>query len=283
MNKRILMPEQLVDFSAALAWEEKSKATCQKYLRDVTKFAVFADGAEVTKETVVAWKNRLLEEGYGVRSVNSMLAAVNSLMNFLGWHECRVKNLRLQHRAYCTEDAELTKEEYFRLLGAAEGEKQLRLVLQAICGTGIRVSELQFFTVEALRCGEITVNCKSKTRTILIPGALCRMLLHYAAGEGIGTGPVFRGRGGKVLDRSVIWRQMKGLCAAAGIKETKVYPHNLRKLFACTFYASEKDIAKLADILGHSSVNTTRLYIMTTGREHREKIERLGLVLSDEK
>ena len=226
----------------------------------------------------MAWKKDLIAQGYAVRSVNSMLASVNSLFSFLGWHACKVKNIRLQRQTYCAEDKELTKTEYLRLLSASRKNEQLNLVLQTICGTGIRVSELRYFTVEAVRSGEITVNCKSKTRTILVPGKLKKQLF-YAKQRSIHSGAVFLGKSGKPLDRSSIWRQMKQLCKAAGVKESKVFPHNLRKLFARTFYGIEKDIAKLADILGHSSINTTRIYIMTTGTEHRRKIERLGLVV----
>lgn len=278
MEERILDQARIREFGVNLIREEKSTATCEKYLRDVRCFARFAGERAVTKEIVVAWKKELIAQGYAVRSVNSMLASVNSFLGFLGWHECKVKNIRLQRQTYCTEDKELTKAEYLRLLSASKTNEQYNLVLQTICGTGIRVSELQYFTVEAVRSGEITVNCKSKTRTILVPGKLKKQLMNYARQRNIHSGAVFLGKSGKSLDRSSIWRQMKQLCKAAGVKESKVFPHNLRKLFARTFYGIEKDIAKLADILGHSSINTTRIYIMTTGIEHRRKIERLGLV-----
>ena len=279
MEKRIINNAQIEEFAAYLVREEKSAATCEKHLRDVRCFVRFAGEQAVTKETVVAWKKELVEQGYAVRSVNSMLASVNSLFSFLGWHECKVKNIRLQRQTYCAEEKELTKAEYLRLLSASRKNEQLNLVLQTICGTGIRVSELRHFTVEAVRSGEITVSCKSKTRTILVPGKLKKQLLNYAKQRNIHSGAVFLGKSGKPLDRSSIWRQMKQLCKAAGVMESKVFPHNLRKLFARTFYGIEKDIAKLADILGHSSINTTRIYIMTTGTEHRRKIERLGLVI----
>lgn len=279
MEKRIINNAQIEEFAAFLVREEKSAATCEKYLRDIRCFARFVGDQAVTKETVVAWKKELVEQGYAVRSINSMLASVNSLFAFLGWHECKVKNIRLQRQTYCAEDKELTKGEYLRLLSASRKNEQLNLVLQTICGTGIRVSELRYFTVEAVQSGEITVSCKSKTRTILVPGKLKKQLLNYAKQRNIHSGAVFLGKSGKPLDRSSIWRQMKQLCKAAGVKESKVFPHNLRKLFARTFYGIEKDIAKLADILGHSSINTTRIYIMTTGTEHRRKIERLGLVV----
>lgn len=279
MEERILTNCHIQKFSDYLVREEKSNATCEKYIRDVRAFWLFTGNRRVTKELVVAWKKGLVEQGYAVRSINSMLASVNSFLGFLGWHDCKVKNIRLQHQTYCAEEKELTKVEYLRLLEASRKNERLNLVLQTICGTGIRVSELRYFTVEAVRHGEITVNCKSKTRTILVPGKLRKLLLNYAKHKHITTGAIFVGKSGKPLDRSSIWRQMKQLCKVAGVKESKVFPHNLRKLFARTFYGIEKDIAKLADILGHSSINTTRIYIMTTGTEHRRKIERLGLVI----
>ena len=242
-------------------------------------FSVYAADNAITKELVVAWKKQLVEGGYAVRSINSMLASVNSLLDFLELSNCKVKNIRTQRQTYCTEDKELTKAEYMRLLAASKKNEQLNLVLQTICGTGIRVSELQYFTVEAIRHGEVTVDCKSKTRTILVPGKLKNILLNYAKRHSITTGAIFITRNGKPLNRSNIWSAMKKLCEAAGVKSSKVFPHNLRKLFARTFYGIEKDIAKLADILGHSSINTTRIYIMTTGIEHRRKIDRLGLVV----
>ncbi len=271
--------EQIKNFASYLCREEKSAATQEKYLRDVQAFYVYADGNKVTKELLVAWKKRLVEDGYAVRSINSMLASINSLLDFLGLSNCKVKSIRTQRQTYCAEDKELTKAEYLRLLAASKKNEQLNLVIQTICGTGIRVSELRYFTVEAIRQGEVTVDCKSKTRTILVPGKLKSILLNYAKRRGITTGTVFVTRTGKPLNRSNIWSAMKKLCGAAGVKASKVFPHNLRKLFARTFYGIEKDIAKLADILGHSSINTTRIYIMTTGEEHRRKIENLGLVL----
>lgn len=267
------------EFADYLCREEKSAATQEKYLRDVRAFFRYLDSGEITKELVVAWKKQLVENGYAVRSINSMLASINSLLDFLGLQNCKVKNIRTQRQTYCAEDKELTKAEYLRLLEASRKNEQLNLVIQTICGTGIRVSELRYFTVEAVNRGEITVNCKSKTRTILVPGKLRKLLLNYAKKKRISTEAIFVGKSGKPLDRSSIWRQMKQLCKVAGVKESKVFPHNLRKLFARTFYGIEKDIAKLADILGHSSINTTRIYIMTTGIEHRRKIERLGLVI----
>lgn len=211
--------------------------------------------------------------------MNSMLASVNSLLQMLGWGECRVKSVRIQRQTYCPEERELTKGDYHRLLKAALRDKQLHLILQTICATGIRVSELRYFTVEALERHEITVSCKGKTRTILLPGELRRLLRNFAKHRRIDTGPIFQNSKGGALDRSTIWRKMKDLCGIAKVAATKVFPHNLRKLFARTFYALSRDLAQLADILGHSSINTTRIYIMSTGVEHRRRIERMGLVV----
>ena len=274
-----LSTEVLKEFANHLCREEKSNATQEKYLRDVQAFCVHADGNEISKELIIAWKKTLVERGYAVRSINSMLASVNSLLEFLGLSNCKAKNIRTQRQTYCAEDKELTKTEYLRLLAASKKNEQLNFVIQTICGTGIRVSELRYFTVEAIRYGEVIVDCKNKTRTILVPGKLKNILLNYAKRHGVTTGAIFVTRTGKPLNRSNIWSAMKKLCAAAGVKPSKVFPHNLRKLFARTFYGIEKDIAKLADILGHSSINTTRIYIMTTGTEHRRKIERLGLIV----
>ncbi len=274
-----LSAEQIREFASYLCREEKSAATQEKYLRDVRAFYTYAGGDEITKDLVVAWKKQLVESGYAVRSVNSMLASINNLLDFMGLANCKAKSIRTQRQTYCAEDKELTKAEYLRLLAASKKNEQLNLVLQTICGTGIRVSELRYFTVEAIRQGEVTVDCKSKTRTILVPGKLKNILLNYAKRHSITTGTIFVTRTGKPLNRSNIWSTMKKLCESAGVKPSKVFPHNLRKLFARTFYGIEKDIAKLADILGHSSINTTRIYIMTTGVEHRRKIDRLGLVV----
>lgn len=278
MTERILLPNHLTAFREHLFCEEKSETTIEKYMRDVFSFFKFAAGRKVTKEMTVAYKQLLIEKNYAVRSINSMLAGVNSLLKFLAWDDCKVKSLRVQRQTYMTEEKELTKAEYLRLLQASKNQHQLNLVIQTICGTGIRVSELRYFTVEAIERGSVVIQCKNKTRTILIPGKLKRMLLDYSKKEKILSGTVFITKYGNPLDRSNIWSQMKALCRTAQVNASKVFPHNLRKLFARTFYKIEKDIAKLADILGHGSIETTRIYIMTTGQEHRRKIERLGLV-----
>jgi site-specific recombinase XerD len=227
----------------------------------------------------MAYKQQLMEKGYAVGSVNSMLASLNSFLRFLGREDCKVRQLRTQKKIYSQPEQELTKSEYQRLVAAASGRPRLGLILQTICCTGIRVSELRYFTVEQVRRGEVTVSCKNKTRTVLLPARLKAKLLRFAKNQGIETGVVFRTRSGRPVDRSNIWSDMKSLCEKAQVAATKVFPHNLRKLFARTFYELDKDVAKLADILGHSSINTTRIYLMSTGKEHRKKIERLGLLL----
>lgn len=279
MSKRILSEERLKVFQDHLIHEEKSAATVEKYLRDVRTFFVFAGDGEVTKEVVIAYKNFLIKKEYAVASINSMLAGLNSLFGFLGWEECKVKNIKMQRQVYCSEEKELSREEYQRLLEASRKSPKLNLVLQTICSTGIRVSELKYFTVEAVQRGKITVSCKGKMRTILFSEKLRKYLLVYARKNRIKGGQIFVTKNGKQLDRSNLWTQMKGLCKEAGVLPQKVFPHNLRRLFARTFHTVEKDIAKLADILGHSNINTTRIYLMTTGKEHLKQIERLGLVM----
>ncbi len=279
MVQRKLTKQHLILFREFLVRSEKSEATIEKYLRDTKGFLEFTDGLEVTKELTVTYKKNLQKEGYAVRSVNSMLASVNSILDFLGWSDCKVKMLRCQRETYCAEEKELSKSEYIRLLEVSGSKSRMNLVIQTICGTGIRVSELKYFTVEAVFKGEITVQCKNKIRIILVPTKLKKLLIAYARNNNIMSGVIFRTRSGKPVDRSNIWKSLKKLCNEANINPDKVFPHNLRKLFARTFYNIEKDIAKLADILGHSSIETTRIYIMTTGAEHRKKIERLGLII----
>lgn len=279
MKKRRITAKEIAEFKEYLISEERSVATVEKYLRDVGVFAAYVCG-EVTKETVIAYKKYLLEK-YAVRSVNSMLASMNSLFVFLGWYDLKVKALKLQQQVYCPEEKELTKAEYARLCRAAERKhnERLNLILQTICGTGIRVSELQFITVEAARSGAAVVSCKGKTRSVFIVRELKQKLLRYAAKRNIISGMIFVTRTGKPVSRTNIWREMKALCTEADVNPQKVFPHNLRHLFARTFYRIEKDIAKLADILGHSSINTTRIYIISTGTEHRKLINKMRLIL----
>lgn len=280
MKGRIITAKTIAEFREHLILEERSQITIEKYIRDVKAFAAYAQNGTITKETVIAYK-KYLQENYAVRSVNSMLASINSLFAFLGWHDLRVKSLKLQQQVFCPEEKELTKAEYTRLCRTAERKhnERLNLILQTICGTGIRVSELQYITVEAAKQGEAVVNCKAKTRSVFIVKELKQKLLRYAAEQNIKNGMIFVTRTGKPISRTNIWREMKALCEEANVNPKKVFPHNLRHLFARVFYGIEKDIAKLADILGHSSINTTRIYIISTGTEHQKQLENMRLII----
>ena len=280
MEERILTSDIIENFRKNLELQEKSTSTIEKYIRDVKAFSVYAENAAITKEKVIAYK-KYLRNNYAVRSINSMLASINSLFNSLEWHDLKVKSLKLQQQVFCSEDRELTKAEYARLCKTAKRKKnkRLNLILQTICGTGIRVSELQYITVEAAKQCEAVVNCKAKTRSVFIVKELKQKLLRYAAEQNIKSGMIFVTRTGKPISRTNIWREMKALCAEADVNPVKVYPHNLRHLFARVFYRIEKDIAKLADILGHSSINTTRIYIISTGTEHRKRMENMHLII----
>lgn len=280
MEERILTADIIEDFRKNLELQEKSTSTIEKYIRDVKAFSAYTENAAITKEKVIAYK-KYLRNNYAARSVNSMLASINSLFNSLEWHDLKVKSLKLQQQVFCPEEKELTKAEYARLCKTAERKhnERLNLILQTICGTGIRVSELQFITVEAVKNGEAIVNCKAKTRAVFIVKELKQKLLRYAAEQNIKSGMIFVTRTGKPISRTNIWREMKDLCEEANVNPKKVFPHNLRHLFARVFYGIEKDIAKLADILGHSSINTTRIYIISTGTEHRKRMENMRLIL----
>ena len=281
MEKRAIEQNLIDGFRSFLMSEEKSAATVEKYIRDVTAFAEYASGTELSKETVIAYKQKLIQNGYATRSINSMLASLNSLFVYAGWMEMKVKALKLQQQAFCAEEKELTRGEYERLCMAAKRKRResLFLILQTICSTGIRVSELAYITAEAVRKGKAEVYLKGKIRTVLLPTALRKKLQRYLSRRQIKEGPVFLSRSGKPLNRSVIWREMKSLCAEASVNPGKVFPHNLRHLFARVFYNLEKDIVKLADVLGHSSVETTRIYIISSGLEHRQRMERMHLVI----
>ena len=281
MKERILTENQISAFALHLKQEERSKNTVEKYIRDVNAFVAYAGNNAVTKEMVIAYKNKLLSDNYATRSINSMLASVNKLFLFLGWDELKAKYIKLQRQIYCPEEKELSKAEYMRLLNAAKrkGNERLNLLIQTICGTGIRVGELQFITVESARCGEAVVYLKGKTRVVLIVRELQKKLLRYATEQKIASGSIFITRSGKPMSRTNIWREMKNLCTQAGVKTQKVFPHNLRHLFARVFYSIEKDIVRLADILGHSSINTTRIYVISTGYEHRRRLETLQLII----
>ena len=281
MQERILNLQILEQFQEHLTREEKSKNTLEKYLRDTRRFFLYTEEKGITKETVISYKTGLLEAGYTVSSINSILASLNSLFTFLEWTELKVKFIKIQRQVYAPENKELTKAEYLRLIQTAKEEKKerLSLILQTICSTGIRISELPFITVEAMKKGKVTVFIKGKTREVFLVSELRKKLLCYAAKIGRKNGSLFVTQNGNPVNRTNIWREMKNLCKKAGVSPKKVFPHNLRHLFARTFYQLEKDIAKLADLLGHSSIETTRIYIMTTGKEHRKRLEKMQLII----
>ncbi len=278
MTSKIITDSKITKFQKYLVSEEKSAATVEKYLRDLRAFYAYVGDRSVNKNVVTEYKNHLFQRGYAPRSINSMLASLHSFFTFAKWCDCKVKFVRLQREIYSRRERELTKAEYKRLLNAAKNE-QLNLIMQTICSTGIRVSELRYFTVESVKRGEITVRLKGKIRSVLIPNKLRNMLLSFAKRQKIRFGEIFLAQNGKSLSRKAIWYAMKSLCKRAGVPQSKVFPHNLRKLFARSFYAVDKDISKLADVLGHSSIDTTRIYIKTNSSEHLRKIECLGLVL----
>ena len=281
MEQRIITARQLRAFQQHLEREERSAATVEKYLREARRFSAWLDGGAVSKASAARWKEHLLQAGYCPGTVNGKLTALDRLLAFLGWEDCRVRHLKLQRRLFRDTERELTREEYGRLLSAAErcGRARLTLLMEAICATGIRVSEVKYLTVEAARAGRAEIALKGKIRTILIPGKLCRKLLQYAREQNIASGEIFLTRGGNSLSRKQIWADMKDLCRQAGVAPSKVFPHNLRHLFARTFYRVCRDVAKLADVLGHSSIETTRVYLISTGVEHARVLERLRLIL----
>ena len=272
--------EEVRQFSDALAEEERSAGTIEKYVRDVRRFAVWLDGEEASRERTAAWRDGLLERGYAPVTINSMVAAVNQFFTFLGWEDCKVKALKIQRKLFRDDRRELTREEYQRLLDAAHGlgRERLALLLETICATGIRVSEVKYITVEAAHAGRAEISLKGKLRTILLPGKLCRKLKKYARVQKTASGEIFLTKSGKSLSRRQIWAEMKRLCKAAGVAPSKVFPHNLRHLFARTFYRVCRDVVKLADVLGHSSLETTRIYLISTGSEHANILRKMHLV-----
>ena len=265
MTEDRLTPLQIQAFARHLRLEEKSEATMEKYLRDIRAFARWLDGREISKGLSAAWKAHLVERGYAPASINA---------------GCRVKFLRVQRRLFRDAGRELTKAEYQRLLDTAHrlGQERLGLLVEAMGATGIRVSEVRYLTVEAARQGKAEISLKGKIRTILLPEKLCRKLLQYAQKQKTASGAIFRTKSGKELGRRQIWAEMKRLCGHAGVDPRKVFPHNLRHLFAMVFYRTSRDIVKLADLLGHSSIETTRIYLVTSGAEHQRTLDRLGLI-----
>ena len=276
MKKRILTDTHIKNYAALLRREEHAPATIEKYIHDARAFLTWLHNREVSKETSAQWKKDLLAQGLTPATVNARLSAINGLLHFLGWDDCRVRLLRLQRPTFRDASRDLTREEYSRLLAAASGP--VKLLLQTICATGIRVSEVRYMTVEAARAGRTNIALKGKIRAILLPGKLCRKLLRFAKKQKIASGEIFRTKDGKPLSRQRIWQLMKALCENAGVQSSKVFPHNLRHLFATTFYRATRDIVKLADVLGHSSINTTRIYLLATGEEYVRQLDRLGLI-----
>ena len=280
MKEQFLTEERLAAYGERLRAEGRSPGTIENYLRHARAFAAWLDGRAVDRELAAAWREQLTARGYAPVTVNAMLAAVNGLFRFLGREACRVQFHKIQRRLFREAGRELERPEYHRLLEAARsrGRARLALLMETICATGIRVSEVRYITVEAARRGRAEISLKGKVRTILLPGKLCRKLLKYAGKTKTVSGEIFLTKNGKGLSGRQIWAELKRLCKYAGVAPSKVFPHNLRHLFATVFYRACKDIARLADVLGHSSMETTRLYLMTSGAEHARQLERLGLV-----
>lgn len=278
-NKVKKITAELIDlFKTYLINEERTQATIEKYIRDITAFMAWLDGREVEKVLVVEYKQKLIET-YAPRSANSMLSSINSFFMYMEWHDCKVKTLKIQRQIFVGQEKELTKTEYERLLAAAKDKRNDRLfyLMQTIGATGIRISELRFINVSAVKSGKAEINCKGKLRTVFLPKQLCKMLKEYIKRNKIADGSIFVTKSGKPIDRSNVWSDMKKLCESAGVNKEKVFPHNLRHLFARTYYSLQKDIMRLADLLGHSNVNTTRIYTVETGAIHKKQIEKLGL------
>ena len=280
MSGHILTMDQLVLFQQHLAGEEREQSTIEKYIREIRFFQTWLTGRLVTTEIVASWKSYLRTEGYQPETINSKLSALNKFFKFVGWQEYRMKYLKIQRKLFRGTEKELTKAEYIRLLETANsgGKVRLALLIETICATGIRVSEVKYITAETIQAGRAEIALKGKIRTILLPGKLCRKLQKYAKKQKITSGEIFLTRSGKGISRRQIWAEMKALCKKANVAPSKVFPHNLRHLFARTFYRACRDVAKLADVLGHSSIETTRIYLISTGVEHARQLERLGLI-----
>ena len=275
----IITREQINTYCASMLADERAAGTVAKYRRDVTAFARWLGGRAVTKETSAGWKAHLLNRGYAPRTINSMLAAVNSFFRFAGWN-IKVKFLKIQRQLFRDATRELNRAEYTQLLAAARsnGQERLALIMETLCATGIRISELCYITVAAAQQGKATISLKGKIRTILLSTKLCRKLLKYAKKQKIAAGEIFLTSSGKGISRRQVWHELKRLCAAAGVESSKVFPHNFRRLFAVTYYKASRDIARLADVLGHSSIETTRIYLTVSGADQARQLDRLGLV-----
>ena len=270
----------LNQFTKYLKDEERESSTIAKYLHDVKTFANWLQDREINKENLTAYKEYLIKKKYNPKTVNGILSAINKFLVFSGLADLKVKYLRIQRQLFRNSNRELTQAEYMKLLNKAQdlGKERLNLIMQTICATGIRVSELKYITVEAIKAGKTEISLKGKIRTILLTGKLCKKLLKYAKGQKISSGEIFLTRSGRGLGRKQIWAEMKALCKKVGVTAGKVFPHNLRHLFARTFYKVCKDVAKLADVLGHSSIETTRIYLISTGAEHLQTLNKLNLI-----
>lgn len=277
MEQRIFTEEMLQEYARFLQHGERAGETVKKYRRDVEEFMRWLSDREITKEDVLDWREELIGKGLSAATVNAKLAALNGFLDFFGWTECRVKNLKIQRQVFRDPAKELTKNEFERLLETARslGRERILMVMETICATGIRVSELRYITVGAVKNGSARIRLKGKIRCILLPGKLCRKLLKYAKKNKIATGEIFITKNETSLSRKQIWREMKNLCEDAGVENTKVFPHNLRHLFATLFYKACKDIVKLADVLGHTSIETTRVYLISTGKEHARWLDQI--------
>ena len=275
----IVTTEHIDAYCLSLLADERAAGTISKYRRDLTAFAHWLDGRTVTKETAAGWKSHLSHRGYAPCTINSMLAAVNGFCRFMAWH-IKVKFLKIQRQIFRDSARELSKSEYDRLLTTARegGQERLALIMETLCATGIRVSELRYITVEAALAGRATITLKGKIRTILLPAKLYRKLVKYARKQKIAAGEIFLTSSGRGISRRQVWFELKRLCRAAGVEPSKVFPHNLRHLFATTFYRASRDIVRLADMLGHSSIDTTRIYLTVSGAEQQRQLDRLGLV-----
>ena len=281
MNNRIIQPQHLAPFADHLHESDHAAGTIDKYCRDLRQFSVWLAGRSVTSGRVVDWSRYLLIDcGYAAATVNSKLGALHSFFTFIGWQDCRVHYLKCQRRLFRDARRNFTRQDYDRLLSAAyaTGRERLALVIETIAATGIRVSELPYITRDALEDGRADIALKGKIRTILLPRKLCRKLKRYARKEKIAAGALFITDSGQNLSRKQIWKEMKALSARSGVPASKIFPHNLRHLFATTYYQVSKDIVRLADILGHSSIETTRIYLIGTGDEHQRQLEQLGFV-----
>ena len=272
---------QIQEFETYLRMDERSASTIAKYTNAITDFYQFLpEDKSVTKEQLLAWK-AYISGKYSASAVNVMISAANGFFEFVSWNELKIRQIRTQRQIFRDKERELTRTEYMRLLTEAQRQGNFRLfyLMQTLASTGIRISELKYITAETLKSGVATVDCKGKRRTVLIPKKLRKSLQSYCESANITGGPVFVTRDGNPVNRSNIWRELRKLSSAARVPPHKVFPHNFRHLFAVTFYRQQKDIAKLADLLGHASIDTTRIYIMESGAEHERQIERLGLVI----